>query len=93
MHTVEIELLDRIYEIKCPETEEASLKKAAQFLNQNLKHHRNSSYVSFTDALAISALNACDLLLKAKENDITSLNDSNSKLNLVHQQVKKLLAE
>lgn len=93
MPTVRITLLERDYDVRCQEGEEEALQKAAGFLNQTLKHHATSPYVSFTDALMISALNTCALLLKAKENDITSLSEANSKLNLVHQQVKQILAK
>lgn len=94
MQSIEIKLLDRAYKIRCKDSEKENLQKAASFLNQNLKHHFNESpYVSFTDALTITALNTYSLLLQTPTHEIHDKSSASSKLNDAHQKIKKALAE
>lgn len=94
MQSVKINLLGREYNIKCQDADAQELSTASTYLSQNIKHHFDASpYVSFTDALVISALNTCHLMLKSQKSDITTLSEANNKLSLAHKQIKKALGQ
>lgn len=93
MPNISIQLLDKTYEVSCSEAEVENLKAAARFLNDNLLYQSRDSGHSFSNMLLISALNACDLLLKSQSRGQESFVPSGSNIELegLHARVREAL--
>lgn len=90
MPNISIRLLDKTYEVSCSEAEVENLKAAARFLNDNLLYQSRDSGHSFSNMLLISALNACDLLLKRGQESFAP-SVSNIELGGLHARVREAL--
>lgn len=68
--TVYVSILDKEYQIACPEGEQDALKSSARMLDQRMRTIRSSGNVIGTERIAVmAALNLChELLVSQDEN-------------------------
>lgn len=72
--TVDINILGKIYQVKCPEAEVESLKKAAEMLENKMQHTRDKGVMLSNDRIAvITSLNLTHqvMLLEQKTSHFT----------------------
>ena len=64
---VTVRLLDKEYQIACPDDERDALVESADFLNRKMKEIRDSGKVIGVDRIAVmAALNLCHEMLQGK---------------------------
>jgi cell division protein ZapA len=81
---IAITIMDRTYQIKCPQSEAAQLQESAKYLNAEMKKLSQSSQISNTERLAIvAALNIAHELQTIK-------NQKNAYMDVMHDQIKSL---
>lgn len=80
-----IEILGKLYPIRCPESEVKSLQQAAEFLNQKMTEVQNSGKAINLERIAIiSALNIANQYLQLdqqKDNRMQTINQRLAHLN------------
>ena len=83
-HVIAISIMDRTYQIKCPQEEAAQLQESAKYLNAEMRKISQSSQSSNTERLAIvAALNIAHELMMFK-------NQKNAYIDVMHEQIKSL---
>ena len=83
-HVIAISIMDRTYQIKCPQEEAAQLQESAKYLNAEMRKISQSSQSSNTERLAIvAALNIAHELMMFK-------NQKNAYIDVMHNQIKTL---
>ncbi|KTC88153.1 MULTISPECIES: cell division protein ZapA [Legionella] len=65
--TCSIKLLNKTYEIKCPENEEINLEQAAEKLNEQLKQTKKFKQLDEFQALLLAALNISHELITCQK--------------------------
>lgn len=86
--SITVEILDKTFQLSCPEGEETNLHRAARFLNQKLKDLKENNRTLDKERIAIiTALNITHELFKL-QNDI-GLNSQASSLQ-VTQLIKQI---
>lgn len=82
--TTTIEILGKLYPIKCSETEIQSLQQAARYLNQKMQEVQEAGKVLGIDRIAIiTALNLASQLLCLEQ-------QKNGHLNKINQRIMQL---
>ena len=74
---ITIDVLGKIFQVKCVESQVAALQKAAQYLDEKMRHFRAQGIVEFDRIAVIAALNVVHQLLTQeaqKENDMQTIN-------------------
>jgi len=85
-----VKILDKEYQFSCPENEEESLVKSAQFLSKNMRDIRDSGKVIGVDRIAVmAALNITDQFLRIKEQD----DDVDASLNEKILSIREILSK
>jgi cell division protein ZapA len=72
-----VEILDKNYRIKCPDTEVDSLQQAARFLEDKMRQIRDSGVAQLDKIAVMAALNIAYQLLNfesLKQNELLELN-------------------
>lgn len=83
-NVITINLLERKYNIKCPAGEAADLRKAAEYINDQMKGLRQTSNMTSMDQLAVvTSLNIAQELFELK-------NQKNNYINMMNQRLKDL---
>lgn len=83
-HVIAISIMDRTYQIKCPQEEAAQLQESAKYLNAEMRKVNQSSQSVNTERLAIvAALNIAHELMMLK-------NQKNTYIDSMHEQIKSL---
>ena len=71
MQRVTVRLLDKEYQVACPEDEREALLESADLLNRKMKEIRDSGKVVGVDRIAVmAALNLCHEMLQGKTSNL-----------------------
>ena len=71
MQRVTVRLLDKEYQVACPEDEREALLESAELLNRKMKEIRDSGKVVGVDRIAVmAALNLCHEMLQGKSSNM-----------------------
>ena len=62
-----IEIMGKIYQIKCPEDEVPALRRAAEYLQEKMRHMRETGVLSIDRVAVITALNIVHQLLTVEQ--------------------------
>lgn len=83
-HVVAISIMDRTYQIKCPQHEAAQLQESAKYLNAEMQKIGQASQSGNAERLAVvAALNIAHELMMLK-------NQRNHYVDVMHEQIKSL---
>ena len=66
MQRVTVRLLDKEYQVACPEDEREALLESADMLNRKMKEIRDSGKVGVDRIAVMAALNLCHEMLQGK---------------------------
>ena len=71
MQRVTVRLLDKEYQVACPEDEREALLESADMLNRKMKEIRDSGKVVGVDRIAVmAALNLCHEMLQGRTSNM-----------------------
>ena len=71
MQRVTVRLLDKEYQVACPEDEREALLESADMLNRKMKEIRDSGKVVGVDRIAVmAALNLCHEMLQGRSSNM-----------------------
>ena len=71
MQRVTVRLLDKEYQVACPEDEREALLESAEILNRKMREIRDSGKVIGVDRIAVmAALNVCHEMLQGKSSSM-----------------------
>ena len=71
LQRVTVKLLDKEYQVACPEDEREALLESAELLNRKMKEIRDSGKVVGVDRIAVmAALNLCHEMLQGKSSNM-----------------------
>jgi len=71
LQRVTVKLLDKEYQVACPEDEREALLESAELLNRKMKEIRDSGKVVGVDRIAVmAALNLCHEMLQGKRSNM-----------------------
>ncbi len=71
LQRVTVRLLDKEYQVACPEDEREALLESAELLNRKMKEIRDSGKVVGVDRIAVmAALNLCHEMLQGKSSNM-----------------------
>lgn len=71
MQRVTVRLLDKEYQVACPEDEREALLESAEILNRKMKEIRDSGKVIGLERVAVmAALNVCHEMLQGKSSSM-----------------------
>jgi cell division protein ZapA len=71
LQRVTVRLLDKEYQVACPEDEREALVESADLLNRKMKEIRDSGKVVGVDRIAVmAALNLCHEMLQGKTSNL-----------------------
>lgn len=71
LQRVTVRLLDKEYQVACPEDEREALIESADLLNRKMKEIRDSGKVVGVDRIAVmAALNLCHEMLQGKSSNM-----------------------
>jgi cell division protein ZapA len=86
-----IQVLGKLFQIKCPESQAASVKEASDYLEEKMRYFRSLGISEFDKIAIISALNITDQLLSQKSHKETHLQAINQRLQALHDTVEQAL--
>jgi cell division protein ZapA len=98
-HTVTVKILDKDYQVACPEEQEAELMVSAKYLDKQMRGIRDTGKVIGLERIAVmAALNISHELLQASEHgetvveapDVESVGRLNRKLDDALYQLRQL---
>ncbi len=73
LQRVTVRLLDKEYQVACPEDEREALLESADLLNRKMKEIRDSGKVVGVDRIAfMAAMNLCNVMLLGKRSNLRS---------------------
>jgi cell division protein ZapA len=87
-----VEILGRIYQIKCPAAEETSLHRAAQYLEEKMRHTRETGALSMDRIAIVTALNVVHQLLTLEQQKNHHFQLINQRLHQLQNKVEQALA-
>jgi len=91
---VSVRLLDREYQVACPQDERSDLLDSAEYLDSKMREVRDSGKVAGLDRIAvISALNLANELIKLRRNGSTVDADLGAKLRTLRERVETALEQ
>jgi len=91
---VSIEIMGKTYQIKCPETEVDSLKKAARLLEEKMDNLRDHGSTLSTDKIAvIASLNLAHQIFLLEQTNYQATQTIHERLQDLHRKVDAALAE
>lgn len=88
-----VEIMGRIYQIKCPEEDVPSLRRAADYLQEKMRNMRETGVLSVDRVAVITALNIVHQLLTLEQNKNQDLQLINQRLSAIHNKVEQALLE
>lgn len=90
---ISVEIMDKIYQIKCPEEEVNSLQRAAQYLEEKMRVMRQAGTLSVERIAIITALNIVHQLLITEQQKSYHFQSLNQRLNDLHLKIDQVLTE
>src|SRR3990167_1094793 len=86
--TTTIEIMGKLYPVKCPESELKSLEQAAAYLNQKMGDVKDSGKaINFERIAIITALNIAHQFLKIDQQKSTMMNKINQRIVQLQERV------
>ena len=84
-----IEILGKLYPIRCPEKEVKSLQQAADFLNQKMREvQEKGSAINLERIAIISALNIASLYLQMDQHRHGVMDKINQRISQLHEKLE-----
>ena len=90
---ISIEIMDKIYQVKCPEEEVNSLQRAAQYLEEKMRVMRQAGTLSVERIAIITALNIVHQLLMTEQHKNQHFQSINQRLQDLHLKIDQAIAE
>ena|SRR3990167_9481148 len=90
---VTINILEKTFQIKCPEEKINDLRHAAEYLNKEMRKMRHSGVVGMERLAIISALNICHSLLAAEHQRDQYVHNTTSRIRELEARIDKSLAD
>ena len=92
--TVTVRILDKDYQVACPEDEVEALTASARYLDQQMQQIRNHGKVLGIDRIAVmAALNIANDFLKNQNAAGAVSKSAQRKLSVLNQELDQVLAE
>jgi cell division protein ZapA len=88
-----VEIMGKIYQIKCPEEDVPALRRAADYLQEKMLNMRATGVLSADTVAVITALNIVHQLLTLEQNKNQDLQLINQRLSVLQNKVEEALAE
>lgn len=88
-----VQLLDKTFPMKCPESHVETLKAAAKHLNQEMRQLQDAGLVGFDRIAALAALEQTALYLKDKNHTEAYSSDLGDRLKRLNRQVVDCLTQ
>ena len=89
---VSVRILDKEYQIACPQSERADLMRCAELLNNRMREIRDSGKVVGLDRIAVmAALNLANELLQTRAKDEAIENSLGPRLKVLNERVASVL--
>ncbi len=89
--TVIVNLLDKEYQVACPDGQEQALQNAAKYLDQQMRHIRGAGKVIGLERIAVmAALNISNELMQSNGGGSTA-GDSNAQLRTLNDKLEDAL--
>lgn len=86
-----VEIMGKMYHVKCPETEFDSLRQAASYIEDHVRKMRENGVLSAEKAIIITALNVVHQLLKLQHEKNEHVDRVNQRLLTLHEKVEEAL--
>ena len=94
LSTVIVKILEKDYQVSCPEEDVEALTKAAAYLDQKMSEIRTSGKVVGLDRIAVmAALNITNAFLNGQESMADSQDIVSNRINYLSEKVSSALAE
>ena len=90
---VPVEIMGKIYQIKCPCSEVQSLQRAAVYLQEKMRNIRETGVLSVERVAVITSLNIVHQLLTLEQNKHDDLQSINQRLDALNSIVEQALTE
>jgi cell division protein ZapA len=97
INTITLKILDKEYQVACPQEEQAALMHAAQFLDRKMREIRTSGKIVGLERIAVmAALNISYEMLQAKQDtkstevETQTVNNISNKVEQTLQRCKQL---
>jgi len=90
---ISIEIMDKIYQIKCPEAEINSLQRAARYLEEKMCVMRQAGTLSVERIAIITALNIVHQLLMTEQQTNHHFQFINQRLQDLHLKIDQSITE
>lgn len=90
---VSIEIMDKIYQVKCPQEDVHSLQHAAQYLEEKMLVMRQTGTLSVERIAIITALNIVHQLLMTEQQKNHHFQSINQRLHDLHLKIDQAIAE
>lgn len=92
--TTSIEILGKLYPVRCPEADVKSLQMAAKLLNQKMSEVQESGKAINLERIAIiTALNLANLLLQADNHKATAMQRINARLQQIQTRMESAMTD
>lgn len=88
-----VEIMGKLYQIKCPEDEVPSLHRAASYLQDKMRSMRDAGVLSIDRIAVITALNIVHQLLTLEQTKNQDLQLINQRLSALQNKVEAAIAE
>ncbi len=88
-----VEIMGKIYHIKCPEEEVSSLRRAADYLQEQMRNMRDTGVLSVDRMAVITALNIVHQLLSLQQSKNQDLQLINERIFALQNKVEEAIAD
>jgi cell division protein ZapA len=88
-----VEIMGKVYHIKCPEAEVHALQQSAQYLEEKMRIMRDSGVMNIDRAAVITALNVVHQLLSLEQQKNTHFQQINQRLSDLQHKVERALSQ
>jgi len=86
-----IQVMGKLFQIKCPESQIASVQKASDYLDEKMRYFRQQGIPEFDKVAIITALNIVDQLLAEDSQKEHHLQAINQRLHDLHDKIEQAL--
>lgn len=90
---ISIEIMGKIYQIKCPPDEVDSLHRAAEYLQEKMRAMREIGVLSVERVAVITSLNIVHQLLTVEQNKKDNVEAINQKIQTLNIKIEQALTE
>lgn len=87
-----VEIMGKVYQIKCPEDEVPALRRAADYLQEKMRKMRETGVLSVDRVAVITALNIVHQLLTVEQHKDQQAQSINLRLSELQTKVEQALA-